>query len=147
MQSGSVLKKLSIAVVCCVTLGLFATPALAGEYGMLKLKVCNCLGTWLNNAEVEASIMRPGEGKIDASTDYTSAQGYVEFEFFDLEDDDEAHVTVTPDGGSPDDSHVYTWSGGLMDGGKWALSEVSDAGCEDSWFNVMENIIRCIVSY
>ena len=48
-----------------------------------------------------------GCGKIDSDSGYTNSVGYIEFTFTGLEDGDQAHVTVTPSGDDPDDSHAH----------------------------------------
>ena len=93
---------LPIAGILVVALALLAAstvapPALAGVRGLLKLKVQDCYGSsWLSGASVDVTIYRPGVGTVDSGSGTTNSTGYVEIEFDDLEDGDEAHVIVTP---------------------------------------------------
>ncbi len=114
-------------------------PAWAGETGELKLMVTCCAGSSLDNAQVEVVIYRGGLGQVDSGSGYTD-NGYIEFEFNDLEADDQARVTVTPSG-EAESSHVYYWIGG--DGaGEWDLG-LNFGGCPDVWFDKAQNIIQC----
>jgi hypothetical protein len=131
------------AVICAVLLGLFASavPCLAGESGVLKLKVRLCDGRgWLSDAEVDVTIYRPGEGEVDSASGYTDGDGYIDFTFTDLENADQARVTVTPEGKPPDDGHIYYWvSGGRA--GWWDLGIQGESTCEDSYYDEGANII------
>jgi len=115
---------------------------------MLKLKVCACAGmNWLNNALVEVGIYRQGSGQVDSDSGYTNSTGYIEFDFSNLEDLDEAHVTVTPSGQNPDSGHIYTWhAAGERAGGYWSINDETEDVCADTWYDEKENIIQCVYS-
>jgi hypothetical protein len=123
-------------------------PAQGSETAVLRLKVCTCAGSWLSGAEVEASIHRPGEGQVDLASGYTDNDGYICLRFDDLVDHDEAHVTVTPAGGSPDPNHRYEWISeeGEGDTPHWDILPDLQRGCSDDWFEGTKKIIRCKVS-
>ncbi len=131
------------AVFLCAILG--ASPCLAGETGVLKLKVCQCLSSlWVSGANVEVSIQRPDVGEVDSAKGTTNSTGYVEFTFNDLEGDDEAHVTVTPIGMSPDGSHIYYWNvSGARTNGYFDLFAQSDSICDDGWYDHTNAIFLC----
>ena len=97
---------------------------------MLKLMVTTCAGSALDGALVEVEIYRPGSGQIDSDSGYTD-EGYLEFEFTDLEEDDEARVEATPSG-MPASTHTYTW---VWDEGQqkgaWELGRDMKGGCDD----------------
>ncbi len=115
--------------------------AWAGEPGTLKLMVTDCFDTPLDGAYVEVEIHRPGYGTVTTDADYTD-DGYVAFDFSDLEDGDQARVTVTPSGMN-ESSHIYTWASGYADKpGLWDIDTIID-GCEDTWYDKDENIIQC----
>jgi hypothetical protein len=131
------------AVFLCAM--LVSPPCRAGETGMLKLKVRPCASNnWLVGAAVEVSIQRSGAGEVDSAKGTTDGAGYVEFTFTSLEGDDEAHVTVTPNGASSDPNHVYYWiasrgrTGGLFD-----LAPGSDSFCDDAWYDFPNQILLC----
>jgi hypothetical protein len=135
------------AVLLClaVAIGLFASPAWSGDSGTLKLKVRQCLGNnWISGASVEVSIQRSGSGEVDSAKGTTDGSGCVDFTFYDLEDGDEAHVTVTPGGMNPDSSHVYDWV--VPDGragGNFELAADSDSICDDGWYDMTNRIFLC----
>ena len=123
-------------------------PAWGSETGTLKLMVTDCIsGGRLDNAQVDVVIWRKGTGQIDSDSDYTD-DGYVEFEFNGLEQDDQAHVTVTPYGeGDPDDGHSYIWEASTpRNPGVWDLGVHLDGPCDDGWWDESENIIECVYS-
>ena len=133
-----------VVILACLALGigLTASPGAAGDTGVLKLKVRACLGSnWISDADVEVSIQRSGSGEVDSAKATTDTYGYVEFTFYDLEDDDEAHVTVTPSGMNPDASHLYYWvvPGGRT-GGAFELSAEHDSLCDDAWYDLVNRI-------
>ena len=132
------------AVLGAVLLGLFASavPCTAGQSGDLKLKVRLCVGTiWVSDAEVDVIIYRSGEGEVDYDNGFTDDVGYIDFTFTDLENADQAWVTVTPKGMSPDDEHTYYWLAGRGRAGWWDLGIQGDSICEDSWYDEEKNII------
>lgn len=138
---------LSFIVPGILCAGLLAAgPALASDTGVLKLKVQRCFGSnWIGNAQVSVSIVRPGAGEVDSDSGTTDSIGYAEFTFNDLEDGDEAHVTITPGGDTPDASHVYYWtedeSRSEMD---FDLGPVYDAICQDGWYEEKDRIFLCL---
>jgi hypothetical protein len=123
-------------------------PALGDDNVDLQLKVCTCTGTWLSNAEVEAVVYRPGVGQIDSDSGYTDGSGNICLQFDGLQHEDEAHVTVTPQGGSPDPDHRYAWDSndGEGDTAHWDILPGLQKQCPDDWFDEANNIIRCKVS-
>jgi hypothetical protein len=117
---------------------LFATQtSQASLTGVLKLKVARCPdGQWISGATVDVVVVRPGYGQVASASGTTDSTGYVEFTFGNLEPDDEAHVTITPSGESPDGNHLYAWT--LLPGGVagfWDLGVQSDSGCSDTWYS------------
>lgn len=138
--------RLAVALICLmVAFGLLAAPSTAGDTGVLKVKVRQCLGNnWIGGAAVEVSIQRSGSGEVDSAKGTTDGSGYVEFTFYDLEDDDEAHMTVTPDGMDPDAGHVYYWEvpGGRA-GGAFELAADTDSICDDCWYDMINRIFLC----
>ncbi len=138
----------ALAAGAALLLDAVSAPAcLAGETGTLKLKVRSCMGMiWLSNAEVDVVIYRPGSGQIDSATGYTSSSGYVEFTFDNLQQADQARVTVTPSGGGPADSgHTYYWiASSLLSPGQWDVGPDSDSICQDDWYDEGQNIIECV---
>lgn len=129
-----------------LVLALAASAAVAGETGVLKLKVRNCASTtWMSGAKLDVEIYRPGVGVVDSFGDATDAYGYVEFEMEGLESEDEARVTITPSGMDPDDSHVYVWvASRLRSPGYWDLGYQADSLCEDGWYDQPNNIILAL---
>jgi hypothetical protein len=124
-----------------------ARPSLAADTGDLKLMVARCEGgKWIDNAQVDVIIYRPGVGQVDAATAYTNSSGYVEFTFTDLEIGDEARTTVTPEGESPDSGHTYVWAMGSGDsaGGVWDLGITGDSLCSDGWYDQNNGIFECL---
>jgi hypothetical protein len=123
-----------------------ATPVRAGSTGVLKLHVVDCVGMYeLTDARVDVLIHRPDGGTVGSGTGYTNGSGYVEFTFGDLENNDEAHVTVTPSGQSPDSNHMYYWI--VPQGrssGYWDLSFLGDSLCQDGWYDQKNDIIECV---
>ena len=132
--------------VIVLAASLAATPSWADSTGVLKLKVMRCLGSqWISNAEVDVILYRPGTGQIGSATGYTSSTGYVEFSFTNLQGTDQAHVTVTPSGESPDASHTYEWiQSNDRTAGYWDLGVQGDSQCEDIWFDQKADIIECL---
>ncbi|MCK4304515.1 MAG: hypothetical protein KAY24_09780 [Candidatus Eisenbacteria sp.] len=116
-------------------------PAWAGETGVLKLMVKECGGTWLDNVEVEVTIYRPGTGEIDSDSGYTDV-GYIEFEFNDLEDGDEARVTVEPNGSGSE--HTYYWDDGSRHPSAWDIGLTLGGQCDDDWYDEEANVILCV---
>jgi len=117
-----------------------AVPSLAGDTGVLKLKIRPCASSnWLETAKVDVVIYRPGVGNVDSTTGYTNASGYAEFTFTDLENADQARVTVTPKEMSPDSGHTYYWVSSRA--GLWDLSAQGDSLCQDGWYDEENNII------
>ncbi len=142
----------AVVVAMCAVLGaailcsmLDPSPCRAGETGVLKLKVRQCLGSnWISGADVEVSIQRSGSGEVDSAKGTTNSTGYVEFTFYDLEGDDEAHVTVTPSGLSPDGSHLYIWNASqARSEGHFSLTSDSDSICDDEWYDLGNRIFLC----
>jgi hypothetical protein len=139
---GLVLVTMGVALV-----GLSASrPARASDTGVLKLKVQWCAGSsWVTYGQVDVVITRPGVGQIDSDSGTTDNSGYVEFTFDSLENGDQAHVTVTPSGHDPDDSHVYYW---VHDDDhaevSWDLGIQGDSSCQDGYYNEKLNIILCL---
>ncbi len=128
----------------CVALG--AVPTTAGaSTGTLKLVVVDCLGAGLiSNARVDVAICRPGLGQVASSTGYTDDTGYVSFTFTVLQNGDEAHVAVTPQGQSIDSGHIYYWHSGLRSEGYWSLSAEAESMCADGWYDERANTIQCL---
>jgi hypothetical protein len=128
----------------CALLLVGSVQPAGADTGVLKLKVMRCSGSgWLTGAQVDVSVTRSGS-EIASATDYTNGSGYVEFTFSNLRTGDQAHVTVTPNGESPDSSHVYYWRfqeelGGLA----WDISDV-DVSCSDYWFDEKNDVILCL---
>lgn len=142
----------AVIVAMCAVLGaailgsmLDPSPCRAGETGVLKLKVRQCLSSnWISGADVDVSIQRPGSGEVDSAKGTTNSTGYVEFTFYNLEGDDEAHVTVTPSGLSPDGSHTYYWIGSrARNNGYFNLTADSDSICDDEWYDLGNRIFLC----
>jgi hypothetical protein len=132
------------AVFGTVLLGLLASsvPCTAGQSGDLKLKVRLCVGRdWLSGAEVDVVIYRPGVGEVDSDNGYTDGEGYIDFTFTDLENGDQAKVTVTPEGMPPDEGHIYYWNSGEGRAGWWDLGIQGESICKDSWYDEQNNII------
>lgn len=131
----------AILVVALIALLAPTLPCSAGDTGDLKLKVRHCAGTyWLAGAEVDVIIYRPGVGEVDSDSGTTDKVGYVSITFTDLEHGDEARVTVTPKGMSPDDDHTYYWTS-LGKAGLWDIEMAGDSLCEDDWYDEENNII------
>jgi hypothetical protein len=124
-----------------------ATSSLASDKSALKLMVARCDGEkWLENAQVDVIIYRPGVGQIDAATAYTNSSGYVEFSFASLAIGDEARTTVTPDDESPDSGHTYYWTMGPGDesSGVWDLGVTGDSSCSDGWYDQNNRVFECL---
>ncbi len=115
-------------------------PALPGDPGILKLKICDCGGSELSGAYVEVTVERDGYGEVATDDGYSNGGGHISFSFGSLEEGDEAHVTVTPVGGNPDDSHTYVWSDNGDSTSEWDLV-LDGSTCGDGWFNNPQNII------
>ena len=132
-------------LVLCIVLGLAvsATQTLAGEAGTLKLKVSSCPGSsWLSGATVDVVHYRAGVGVIDKYAGTTDASGYVEIAMEGLEEDDEARVTITPSGMSPDDGHIFYWIPSQYRAiGYWDLGPTGDSLCQDGWYDQSNNTI------
>jgi hypothetical protein len=124
---------------------LSSNPCGASLTGVLKLKVARCSnGAWLSGAQVDLVVYRPGYGQVTSTGGTTNSNGYVEFTVNGLEEDDEAHVTVTPSGESADDGHNYQWtleSGGMA--GFWDLGLQGDSPCEDEWYDEKTRVVLC----
>lgn len=142
-----------LSVVLALVLGtgllsvLFpASPCLADTEGVLRLKVKDCQSSkWLVDARVDVLIYRPTVGYMDSDTGYTNGAGYVEFSFSDPEEADEARVTVTPKGQSPESGHVYYWTAPPGDGaGYWDVGIQGDSPCSDGWYDEGLRIIECV---
>lgn len=118
----------------------------AGDTGILKLKVRTCYSTnWLSNAAVNVSIYRPGVGEVDSAAGSTNGSGYVEFTFYDLVGADQARVTVTPNGLSPDSGHTYYWIPGRgREPGIFDLGIMGMSVCQDGWYDETNNVILCL---
>ncbi|MBD3236387.1 MAG: hypothetical protein GF330_06775 [Candidatus Eisenbacteria bacterium] len=130
----------------CVLGGLAVPSAYASGAEDLKLMVLDCFTEEkIDSALVEVVLWRSGQGQIDSDSDYTD-EGYVEFSFDDLEDDDEARVTVTPPDGNADASHTYYWVEGEdpqnPDG--WDLAGTLDDLCEDGWWDRRNHVFECL---
>lgn len=124
-----------------------ATSSLASDKSVLKLMVARCEGEkWIDNAQVDVIIYRPGVGQIDSATGYTNSSGYVEFTFASLAIGDEARTTVTPEGESPDSRHTYVWTMGSGDsaGGVWDLGTTGDSLCSDGWYDQNNRVFECL---
>lgn len=134
---------LLIAALMCAP--ILASSGQAASAGTLKLMVWGCKGSgWLSNAAVGVGIVRPGAGLVDSDSGYTNSSGYVEFTFDDLENGDQAHVTVTASGSGPDSDHIYYWI--VPQGrsaGYWDLDGMEDSGCTDDWYDQEAGIIKC----
>lgn len=123
-----------------------AGAAFAGSPGQLKLRVARCSnGAWIANAAVSVQIYHAsGGGPGDVGSGTTDGNGYVTISFTSLEDDDEAHVTVTPSGENADPSHIYQWLDPEdRDAGGWDLGLMLDQTCTDDWYDQTNNIILC----
>jgi len=118
----------------------------AAESGTLKLMVTDCFTSeQIDNARVEVVIWREGVGKVDTASGYTE-DGYIEFTFDDLEDEDKARVSATPSGQGTDSRHTYFWNSGdpPQRGGAWDLTIGLDGICEDVWWDKDEGILGCV---
>ncbi len=135
------LARYAILILALIALLTSTLPCSAGDTGDLNLKVRHCAGTyWLGGAKVDVVIYRPGAGVVDSDSNTTDKVGYVSFTFTDLENGDEARVTVTPVEMSPDDDHTYYWTSGGR-AGYWDLGIQSDSLCDDGWYDEENNII------
>jgi hypothetical protein len=124
-----------------------ATSSLAADKGVLKLMVARCEGEkWIDNAQVDVILYRPGVGQVDSALGYTNSSGYVEFTFASLEIGDEARTTVTPEGESADSRHTYVWAAGLGDqnDGSWDLGITGDSLCSDGWYDQNNRVFECL---
>ena len=145
-QSTSGLFRVILTLVVSAVLIVAASPAIAGDTGVLKLKVkaCNSLN-WIVDGRVDVEVTRPGGGTIDTATGYTDDDGYVELTLTNLEEKDIAHVTVTPVGQSPDSNHTYYW---VVDQGRtpgwWDLGGPAYSLCSDGWYDEGNDIILCM---
>lgn len=137
----------SILLLALAVITMSAVPArpCAADTGTLKLKVMRCLTPqWISGARVDVDIERPGVGRVDGATGYTDNVGYVEFTLNSLQDKDEAKVTVTPSGETPDANHVYFWrSRQERSPGIWDLT-ATDFVCSDGWYDQTSDIIECM---
>jgi hypothetical protein len=116
----------------------------AADTGTLKLKVMRCAGSgWLSGAQIDVSVTR-SEIEIDSATGSTNSSGYVEFTFSGLQTGDAAHVTVTPNGESPDSSHVYIWRYSETIGSIVFDVSDSDVSCSDYWYSEEKQILLCL---
>jgi hypothetical protein len=136
-------------LLCLLMIGsaFVSTPARADQ-GVLKLMVLDCeTSEPIDGAVVDVIIWRPGVGEIDSASGET-ADGYVEFTFDGLQDDDKAHVTVTPEGHDPDPSHCYYWVKPPKDAGAWDLGVLLDSfgQCGDGWWDKDNGIFSCLYS-
>ncbi len=139
--------RLVVAALCAALLcaALLPSPSAAGETGVLKLKIRPCASNnWLVGAAVDVSIQRSGYGEVESGKGTTDDAGYVELTFTGLENDDEAHVTVTPQGMSADPNHVYYWvSSRARAESSFSLQPGSDSLCSDSWYDYANRIFLC----
>lgn len=138
--------RLAAIVALVVALGLSALqPAFAGSPGQLQLRVARCSnGAWIANATVSVVIYHQTGGSPAASgSGTTDGSGYVTISFSDLEDGDEARVTVTPSGESADSGHLYHWAapGGEREVGIFDLTTSLRQPCTDGWYDEPGNII------
>ncbi len=131
-----------VALLCLAAL-LRPAPA-AAESGRLKLMVVTCPEEEaIDNALIEVTIFRPGIG-IVAQTSGSSDEGYVEFELSNLQELDEARVSVSPAGRTASD-HRYYWMGsGGSRSSEWDLGSEPSAICDDDWFDESEQVIKCM---
>ena len=125
-----------------IGMALMGTEAAwAQETGTLKLMVTDCSGTPYDGASVEVEILRAGSGVV-AREDGVTEEGYVEFTFTVLEDEDQARATVDACG-SDDATHVYVW---VSQNGNtpsiWDIGDRPNATCTDTWWDEQENIIQ-----
>ena len=143
LQAWFSLYPLSSLISLCALLN--PKRAAAGDTGTLRLKVVRCQNSQsISGAQVAVSVTRSGVGVVDSASDSSNSEGFVRFTFTNLENNDEAHVTVTPIGENHDDGHVYHWvSGGGRTVGYWELGEADDT-CADSWYDQTNNIIQCL---
>lgn len=119
------------------------TAAPAGETGVLMLTVLRCsTSNPIQGAAVDVILYRTGVGQIDSASGTTTSTGYVEFTFDDLEPLDQARVTITPSGESPD-QHTFYWI--VPDGrtlGHWDVNELATETCNDGLVD-KSGVIRC----
>lgn len=145
MQPKSLASKRFTRLTLWLLCTLSAATAGAAGTGTLMLMVTDCGDKAIDQALVEVVLWRPGYGEIASDSDYTD-NGYVEFEFSSVQDEDQARVTVTPPGCNPDAGHVFYWktSGLPQDPGEWDLGVTIDSICVDGWWDKDAGIIQCV---
>lgn len=142
---GSLLAAAAVAFIVAVA-SVVVDPAWASSPGQLKLRVARCSnGAWVSGAAADVQIYREsGGGPVAYGSGTTDGDGYVTISFSDLEDGDEAHVTVTPSGESSDNGHIYYWvDPGDRDAGTFDLGVSVDQSCTDGWYSQSSNVILC----
>jgi len=123
-----------LAALACLAGALAGAPEMDAPQVPLNLMVTDCEGVALDGAAIGVTLYRPGEGILAYSAGETES-GYVEFNLSGLQCNDEARVTVTPEGGTPDSDHVYVYIGncGSKGAGNWDLGAHLYA-CDDWWW-------------
>jgi hypothetical protein len=136
----------SLSAPALLALMIAVMPAHASQTGTLKLKVLRCqTPQWIADARVDVEVRTPGGSTIDTAYGYTNNQGYVEFTFTNLDDKDEAKVTVTPSGEHSDGNHTYYWvAGSDRSPGLWDFDFQLDSLCSDGWYDQSNDIIQCV---
>ncbi|MBD3335024.1 MAG: hypothetical protein GF355_05870 [Candidatus Eisenbacteria bacterium] len=143
-RSNRIWNRLGIVSAAVAMLIAAGSVSRAADTGTLKLKVSDCGEAWLDDAKVEIDIVRSGSGTVADTTVYSDSLGYVEVTFTILENEDEAQVTVTPDGsGNSDSGHVYEFVSDGRGGGVFDVEDLLEGACRDYWYDEENNIIQC----
>lgn len=112
---------------------------------MLRLLVTTCNSTPLDSAAVVVNLYRPGTGIFGYESGYTD-EGAIVFALAGLECEDEARVTVTPDGGASDPDHCYIYVGDC-EGDNPTLWDIDTSAnlCKDDWLEILgEDVINTV---